>query len=139
MVEKRKRARAIILIDDSIVTMYREFDDRVFYTFPGGGVEGNETLEECVVREVLEEFGMKVKPIKKLYEYESNNSVEYFYLCEWLSGEFGCGTGEEYAKDNKNGVYKPTLMKIKEIPKMPLMPQEVAVSFYNDFINNKVR
>ncbi len=137
MVEKRKRSRAIILVDDTIITMYRKFEDREFYTFPGGGVEGDESLEECVIREVFEEFGINIQPIKKLYEYESNNSVEYFYLCKWLSGEFGTGTGEEYKKNNNNGIYKPTLMNIKDIPTLPLMPPEVANDLYNDFINNK--
>ncbi len=137
--EKRKRARAIIIVNNnSIISMYREFDDRKFYTFPGGGTEGDETMEECVVREVGEEYGITVKPLKKLYEYDGTNSIEYFYLCEWISGEFGSGKGEEYDKNNTNGVYKPTIIKIADIPNLPLMPAEVATSLYTDFVNNKL-
>src|ERR1700761_2768357 len=33
------------------------------YTLPGGGVELGETLEEAVIREVLEETALEVKPV----------------------------------------------------------------------------
>lgn len=134
---KRKRSRAIIINDSKMVSMYREFDDRKFYVFPGGGMEGNETEEECVIREVYEEFGINIKPIKKVYVYETEKSIEYFYLCEWISGEFGTGVGEEFdVNSNKEGIYIPKLIKISDIPKVPLMPPEVASSFYEDYKNN---
>lgn len=134
---KRKRARGIIFYNDKLVVMYREFDNRVFYVFPGGGMEGNETEEECVIREVYEEFGMNVKPVKKVYVYETEKSIEYFYLCEWIDGEFATGKGEEYDPNaNKQGVYIPKLIEISNIPNIPLMPSEVASSSYEDYTNN---
>lgn len=134
---KRKRARAIIIKDNKLVSMYREFGDRKFYVFPGGGMEGNESEEECVVREVYEEFGIRAKPIKKVYIYENEKSIEYFYLCDWISGEFGTGVGEEFDENsNKEGVYIPKLIEINDIPNLPLMPQEVALSFYEDYKSN---
>ena len=100
---KRLRARAIILQNEKLVSMYREMDGRVFYTFPGGGMEGNESEQECVIREVYEEFGINVKPIKKVYTYENEISIEYFYICDWLDDKFGTGQGEEYGKEKNNG------------------------------------
>ena len=136
---KRKRSRAIVVNEDKLVCMYRKFDDRVFYVFPGGGMEGNESEEECVIREVYEEFGITVKPIKKVYVYETEKSVEYFYLCDWISGEFGTGLGEEFdVNSNKEGVYIPKLIDISSIPNLPLMPKEVASSFYEDYTNNGI-
>ena len=116
--------------------MYREREGRIFYTFPGGGMEGDETEEECVKREVFEEFGINVKPIKKVYVSESQINISHYYLCDWVSGEFGTGQGEEYQKENKNGVYKPTMIKISDIPNLPLKPDEVALTFYNDYMEN---
>ena len=107
---KRISCRAIIIENDTMVSMYRELKDRIFYTFPGGGLEENETEEECVKREVLEEFGLNVEPVKKVYTYESERSIEHFYLCNVVGGEFGKGTGEEF-HNNNNGVYKPTKIK----------------------------
>ena len=112
MQEKRARGRAVIIHEDKIMSMYRERDGEIYYTFPGGGQEKNETIEECVKREVLEEFGINVKPIKKLYTYETKYSIEYFYLAEWVSGKFGSGTGEEFQENRNKGVYIPKLIKI---------------------------
>ena len=133
---KRRRARAIIFVDDNIVSMYREREGRVFYTFPGGGLEGNETEEECVVREVMEEYGILVKPIKKVYISENQLDVSHYFICEWIDGEFATGHGEEYDVNQTNGVYKPTMIKISDIPNLPLKPTEVAEAFYEDYNKN---
>ena len=133
---KRIRCRAIVFIDDKIVTMYRERDGRIYYTFPGGGIEENETELECVKREVFEEFGMVVEPIKKVYSYENEISVEYFYVAKHVSGEFGTGEGEEFESDRSRGVYIPKLLAIKDIPNTPLMPPEIAEAFFEDYSKN---
>lgn len=116
--------------------MYREREDRIFYTFPGGGLEENETEEKCVKREVLEEFGIIIKPIKKVYIYENQKNIEHFYIAEMISGKFGTGQGEEYQANNFNGVYIPKFIEISDIPNLPLMPPEVASAFYDDYMKN---
>ena len=134
--QKRVRVRGIILIDGKLVSMYREFEDRNFYTFPGGGIEGNECEEECLIREVLEEFGLHIKPIKKVYTYENERSIEHFYACEYIGGLFGTGNGEEFQNNINKGVYKPMLLEIGAITNLPLMPNEVAQAFLKDYLEN---
>lgn len=136
MEKKRERARAIIIHNGKLITMYREKKGRIYYTFPGGGMEEKESEEDCVKREVFEEFGIIVKTIKKVYTYENKISKEHFYLAEWLSGKFGSGEGEEFQANQNNGVYIPKFIKISDIPKLPLMPPEVASAFYSDYIKN---
>ena len=136
MEKKRERARAIIVREGKLVSMYREKQGRIFYTFPGGGMEENESEEACVKREVFEEFGIIVEPIKKVYTYENKISKEHFYLAKWLSGEFGSGKGEEFQENQNNGIYIPKLIEISDIPNLPLMPPEVASTFYDDYIRN---
>ncbi|MBR2909713.1 MAG: NUDIX domain-containing protein [Clostridia bacterium] len=133
---KRARVRGIIINNNKLASMYRERDGEIYYTFPGGGLEGEETETQGVIREVYEEFGITVKPIKKVYTYENKINIESFYLCEWISGEFGTGNGEEFDKNNKNGLYKPTWINILDIPKLPLMPPEIASAFYEDYTRN---
>ena len=133
---KKQRARGIIFYDNKIISMYRELDNRIFYTFPGGGMEEGESETECVVREIFEEFGLVVKPLKKVYVYENEKSIEYFYICEWIEGKFGTGNGEEFEPQNNNGVYKPMLINILDIPSLPLMPPEIAKAFFEDYNQN---
>jgi 8-oxo-dGTP diphosphatase len=42
--------------------------------FPGGGIEHGESQETAVVREMLEELGIKVKPIRCVWRWESPTS-----------------------------------------------------------------
>ena len=136
--QKRTRVRAIIVHDGKLVSMYREREGRKFYTFPGGGLEINETEEECVKREVFEEFGIIVKPVKKVYICENQISISHFYICEWIDGEFGTGNGEEFQENNRNGLYVPMMIDITDIPSLPLMPPEVASAFFEDYTKNGI-
>jgi len=68
---KRTRVRGIIFIDGKLVSMYREFQDRVFYTFPGGGLEGNET------EEYLNQWKSDV-------EYERTRLIRDDYYINWI-------------------------------------------------------
>jgi len=57
---------------------------------PGGAVELGETTKEAVIREVREETGLEVEPIKFITIFDSisrdkNDKVRYHYvLCEYL-------------------------------------------------------
>ena len=101
---ERIRVAGNIKINGGYAFMHRKNvrkrkDIQDYYTFPGGGLEGNETLEEGVIREIKEEFGITVKVIKKLYEMHSEkfNQKEYFFLCEYVDGIFGTGDGPEFS------------------------------------------
>jgi len=68
----RKSARAYIVQDDKVLLMYSTFED--VYTFPGGGLESGETLEQCVIRECKEETGFIVEPEEAVVQVD-----EYYY------------------------------------------------------------
>ena len=72
---KRKRARAIIIKNGKMVSMYREFDDRNFYVFPGGGMEKNETEEEY--RIAMQQDFEKVSNILMEYLGKKTEIVAY--------------------------------------------------------------
>lgn len=145
----RIRGAALIKMNDGYAFMHRmnvkkrEGKDRPYgeyYVFPGGGLEENETLEECVKREVLEEFGINVKVIKKLYERKVENEFEeYVYLCEYISGNFGTGTGPEFSNDPKyvdSGLYIPTIVKEEDIENIRLFPEIFKNQLLNDIKSN---
>lgn len=130
--EKRVSCRAIIIKDDKLVTMYREKNGRNYYTFPGGGIEENETEQNCVKRECFEEFGIIAEPIKKLYVLEDEKTIQNFYLCDWTAGELGTGNGEEFSRQN-SGTYLPTLLDISKVNSLPLVPDEIKNQFLSDY------
>jgi 8-oxo-dGTP diphosphatase len=64
------------------------------YFLPGGGIEKNESYEECLKREAMEEMGMEVEigtflGCAQRYFYSTNELKYYlsegnFYLCEMI-------------------------------------------------------
>ncbi len=136
--KKRESCRAIIMTGDYLMTMHRvkklpKGQYRSYSTFPGGGVDPGESLEDCVQREVLEEFGIVVKPIRKIYEYVDEESIQHFFLCEWVSGVFGSGEGPEMRGYHEQyGHYYPTLVKVNDIHHFELLPDEVTKQMISD-------
>ncbi|HEU63792.1 MAG TPA: NUDIX domain-containing protein [Chlamydiae bacterium] len=60
------------------------------WTLPGGGVEDNETIEEAITREILEETGFQTKIKKKVGEYSPINKLAKFthlFESEIVSGK----------------------------------------------------
>ncbi|MGL5870869.1 MAG: 8-oxo-dGTP diphosphatase MutT [Xenococcaceae cyanobacterium] len=61
------------------------------WEFPGGKIEPDETVEECIQREILEELAIEIEVIEPLIEIEHtypNFRVTLFvYFCHHISGE----------------------------------------------------
>lgn len=144
----RIRLAGIIPMNDGLALMHRKDvlknpDRQEYYVFPGGGREGNETYEEGAIREIKEEFGIDVKIIKKMYEEYSEkfDQTTIYYLCEYIGGEFGTGDGPEFSNDPKyvdSGKYIPEIVKIEDIEKIPLMPNEIKEKLINDIKYKKI-
>lgn len=144
----RIRLAGIIPMNGGFALMHRKDvlnnpDRQEYYVFPGGGREGEETYEEGTLREIKEEFGIDVKIVRKLYEdfSEKFDQKAIYYLCEYVGGEFGTGTGPEFSNDPKyinSGKFIPEIVKREDIEKLPLMPPEIKEKFVEDIKNNKI-
>ena len=86
-------AIGVIARDNRILICQRKNNDSFggFWEFPGGKCEPNETLEDCLVRELREELDIATRPIEKLasiqHDYPHVCLTLHAFLCEHLSGE----------------------------------------------------
>lgn len=136
---KRIRVAGIIPMENGYALMHRENVKNHpignYYTIPGGGLEEGETVEEGTIREIKEEFGIDVKVIKQLYYIEKEEMDEYFFLCEYISGEFGTGDGPEFSGDPKyknRGTYTPEIIAKEEIKNIMLLPPTIKEKMVKD-------
>lgn len=78
----------VLVVLNGQVGVCKPTEERGWYTFPGGGVDADETLEEAGIRECLEEVGIEVVGMKSLeceQEFhhagsgKNSNSCFHFY------------------------------------------------------------
>ena len=80
--------------DNKILIAQRRKDKNLGlkWEFPGGKIDKNETPEECLSRELKEEFGIKTKVGKfitnSIYKYPNIEIDLMAYYVDYLDGEF---------------------------------------------------
>jgi mutator protein MutT len=132
---KRIRAVAILIKEDEVLLMHRR-NEKEYFTFPGGGVENGEKIEDAVLRELREETTIEAKINKLLYRHIYDNDTEqYFYLCDYISGEPKLGEDSEEKKrmSEENEFYNPLWVKIERLRDMLVYPLEIRDLLLKDF------
>lgn len=75
------------------------------WTVPAGGVEGNETVEQCCIREFFEETGLTVDILEKLntrtgnYEDSAVSFEVVYFKVQVTGGEIVLHDGDEWIAD----------------------------------------
>lgn len=81
-----------------------------FWEFPGGKIEDGESPEECLVRELGEEFSIKVKVLgfvgESIYMYADKTIRLLGYEVRYLSGDFVLKEHDEIKWVSKRGIAK---------------------------------
>lgn len=116
---KRVSARAIIIENESVYSLYRKKlqDDgiyKIYYAIPGGGIEANESLVDCVIRELKEEFMVDIKILGYLGVEINDNGEAHYFKCEIVSGIPTLG-GEELQRFCENNYYEICKVKLEDI------------------------
>ena len=70
------------------------------WEFPGGKIDPGETPEDCLVRELREEFQIEIKIdsffAENLYTHSNGRILVMAYLCSWISGKINPTEHVEY-------------------------------------------
>ena len=121
------RARVVVVRDAAVALIERRRDDRVYYVFPGGGVEPGETPERAAAREAYEELGLRVvvgAPIAMVV----GETRQHFFLATPLGGTFGAGRGAEMvgAYPSARGTYRAVWLPLAALAAAMVHPAAVA-------------
>lgn len=109
-----------------------------YYVFAGGGLEENDaSMQDGARREILEEFGINVKVKEELCSRRVENEFEeHLFLCEYISGEFGSGTGPEFSGAPEyadRGEFIPEIIKKEDFKKLRVLPEEFKEKIIEKF------
>lgn len=92
------RAVAVVIRGDEILVIYRENRGQIYYTFPGGGREGDESFEAACIRELSEEANIIGRVVGNLGTSGTRSRLKHRFdqmmfnhicLVEYISGTPG--------------------------------------------------
>jgi 8-oxo-dGTP diphosphatase len=134
----RNRSAGIVIKDNKVLLIHRLNKGDEYYVFPGGGVEKGETPEQTAVREMDEETMITVVPKKFLYHIAWDTGEEnFFYLCEYISGEPQLHPDciEIEQMKNKEQFFEPMWVEIDKLSSLKVYQLEIRDLFLNDYKN----
>ena len=119
----RPGVAAVIFRGDGVLLQRR--DDNGRWGLPGGGVEPGESVRAAIAREVREETGLEVEPVRligvysdpanhQVITYPDGNVIHYVsavFECVVRSGELACG-----AESLELGFFDPRALPDDTLP-----------------------
>ncbi|PVY42396.1 NUDIX domain-containing protein [Pontibacter virosus] len=121
----RLRVCGICLQDNKLLLVRHQptLNNVAFWAPPGGGLQYGETVEACLVREVLEETGLHTKVKRFLFVNEflekPLQAVELFFELEVIGGELVRGIDPE-ASAEQQLIEEVAFLSLEEIRQIPL-------------------
>ncbi len=124
----RGRVAAIIVQGNAVALMERHRGDALYYLFPGGGVEGDESPTDALVREIHEELGLRIEVEQLVAEVTYRGSVQSYFTAKVVGGVFGSGSGSEIVGPTTpdDGTYTPVWIPLDRLHGLPVHPKRVV-------------
>ncbi|MDD5190124.1 MAG: NUDIX domain-containing protein [Dehalococcoidales bacterium] len=141
MERKQRISAAAIIIRDNKILLVRYNDQlgaagATILAGPGGGVNGEEGLAGAVIREVKEETGLDIIPVKILciedFYTRRHRNVKVWFLCNITGGRLT--RTPEAVKETIIGAGWFTR---EELERETVYPEIIKCSNWGDFISNE--
>jgi 8-oxo-dGTP diphosphatase len=124
----RKAVRAIVVRGNQMLVMHRNKFGHEYYTLVGGGVQGNESAEQALRREMAEECGFNVSGGRLVFIEEAGDpyGTQYIYLCE-VEGDQPqlAADSAEAALVAMGNVHTPMWAPIDQLETVPFRSEEL--------------
>lgn len=137
---ERVRAGVVILDGARLAVIRRQRDGRLYHVIPGGGIEAGETAEDAACREAHEELGLTVQILGSIGRVVfappdgSSRYEQHYFGAEIVEGDFGTGTGPEYAadRDPARGIYEPIWLDLSTAATVEVYPKPLVARLATD-------
>lgn len=137
---KRISSRAIIFKEDQVLLMFRRKRQKdgtlkEYYVVPGGGWEGDETLENNAIRELKEEMNIDIAITNFVGLEVTEYGCANYFLAEILKGIPQLG-GEEKEKNCYENFYEPQYISISQLDKFDVVGKDFIKRAFNGQFEN---
>jgi ADP-ribose pyrophosphatase YjhB (NUDIX family) len=132
-----KAARAIVIEGDKILVMQRIKYGVEYYTLVGGRLAEGESLEQALVREIMEETGLTVTAASLVFieEHPEPYNEQYIFLCNVGPHDDSIdvqGNSEE-GQMNRFGanLHRPFWAQLKAFDRLPFRTPQLQQAILN--------
>jgi 8-oxo-dGTP diphosphatase len=143
----KQAVRAIVVRDDKILVMHRNKFGHEYYTLLGGGVHMAETIDQALVRQVMEESSLRVTGAQLVFMQDGGDmyGLQHVYVCQVEGSELRLDPHSEEAKINQLGqnLYTPQWVALADFPALsfrtPLLQQAILLGLQHGFPSQPVQ
>jgi 8-oxo-dGTP diphosphatase len=136
---RHRISAGVLALRDGQILLVRHFrpGKHDFWSGPGGGVEGQEELQQAAEREAFEETGLRVRPHSLAYIDElidgSSRMVKFWFLADYVSGEIDVSRNPAEGES----IIEASWFDRHALPAGHVFPEILRDRFWNDFDSGK--
>lgn len=123
--KRRDRASGVVIKGEMTLLIKRVKPGEIYYVFPGGGIESNESPRQAVIREIKEETNLDIEEPEELFSLDdSGTGKNYFFFSRNFSRDTLKFNGPEIQHEGNQ--YIPMWVPLSDLSRLTLYPSGVG-------------